>query len=136
MARRPIACKAIHSVRACAVKRRVVEAFLAAARDGDFDGLLALLHPDVELHADAVAAGGRPVLVRGSADVASRASMFAANAAHAEPALIDGTVGVVVAPEGRLALVVRIAVADDVIVGIDIEADPNRLRDLELAVLE
>jgi RNA polymerase sigma factor (sigma-70 family) len=117
-------------------QRRVVEAFLAAARRGDFDGLLALLHPDVELRADAVAAGGRPVLVRGDSDVASRASMFAANSAHAAPALIDGVVGVVVAPEGRLALVLRFSVVDDTIVGIDIEADPNRLGDLELAVLD
>jgi RNA polymerase sigma-70 factor, ECF subfamily len=116
-------------------QRRVVEAFLAAARDGDFDGLLALLHPDVELRADAVAAGGRPVLVRGSSEVAARAAMFAANSAHAEVALVDGAPGVVVAPDGRLTLVLRFGVAAEVIAEIVIEADPKRLRDLALAVM-
>jgi RNA polymerase sigma factor (sigma-70 family) len=119
-----------------AERRRVVEAFLAAARDGDFDGLLALLHSDVELRADAVAAGGRPVVVRGRADVAARASMFAANAAHAEVALVDDGPGVVVAPGGRLALVLRFVVHADAIAEIDIAADPDRLGELDLAVLE
>ena len=118
-----------------AEQRRVVEAFLAAARDGDFDGLLALLHPDVELHADAVAAGGSPVLVRGSVEVASRAAMFAANSAFAEVALIDGSPGLVVAPDGALALVLHFAVAADAITGIEIVADPDRLHGLSLAVL-
>lgn len=116
-------------------RRRVVEAFLAAARDGDFDGLLALLHPDVELHADAVASGAAPVLVRGRVAVAQRAAMFAANAAFAEVALVDGAPGVVVAPDGRLTLVLRFAVVGDAIVEIDIDADPNRLREFSLAVL-
>ena len=117
-------------------QRRVVQAFLAAARKGDFDGLLALLHPDVELRADAAAAGGRPVVVRGGVNVASRASRFAANSAHAEVALIDGAPGVVVAPAGRLTLVLRFDVGADRIIHIDIEADPHRLRDLELAVVD
>ncbi|WNG95726.1 hypothetical protein [Mycobacterium sp. ITM-2016-00318] len=97
---------------------------------------LVLLHPDVELRADAVAGGGRPVVVRGRVDVASRASMFAANSVHADVALIDGEPGVVVAPEGRLTLVLRFDVGADRIVHIDIEADPHRLCDLELAVLD
>jgi RNA polymerase sigma-70 factor (ECF subfamily) len=115
-------------------QRRVVEAFMAAARGGDFDGLLALLHPDVELRADAAAAGGSPVVVRGGFDVASRAAMFAPNTAFAEVAQVDGAPGVVVAPEGRLALVLRFASTAGVIVGIDICADPSRLRRLDLAV--
>jgi RNA polymerase sigma factor (sigma-70 family) len=115
-------------------QRRVVEAFLAAARDGDFDGLLTLLHPDVELRADAAAAGGSPVLVRGAFEVASRASMFAANSAFAEVALVDGAAAVVVAPEGRLALVLKFASAAGVIVGIDICADPVRLGQFDYAV--
>jgi RNA polymerase sigma factor (sigma-70 family) len=119
-----------------AEQRRVVQAFLAAAREGDFDGLLALLHPEVELRADAAAGGGLPVVVQGGVDVASRASMFAANSAHAEVALIDGEPGVVVAPDGRLTLVLRFDVGADRIIHIDIEADPHRLRDLELAVLD
>lgn len=115
-------------------QRRVVEAFLAAARDGDFNGLLSLLHPDVELRADAAAAGGSPVLVRGGVEVASRASMFAANSAFAEVALVDGAPGVVVAPEGELTLVLRFASTAGVIVGIDICADPIRLARFDLAV--
>jgi RNA polymerase sigma factor (sigma-70 family) len=115
-------------------QRRVVEAFMAAVRGGHFDGLLALLHPDVELRADAAAAGGSAVVVRGGFDVASRAAMFAANSAFAEVALINGAPGVVVAPEGRLALVLRFASAAGVIVGIDICADPRRLRRFDLAV--
>ena len=116
-----------------ATQRRVVEAFLAASRDGDFDALLALLHPDVELHADAVAAGGGPVTVRGARAVAGRARMFAGNAQYAEPALIDGSVGVLVAPEARLKLLLRFAIDDGVIVGIDIDAD--RLDRFTLALL-
>lgn len=117
-------------------QRRVVEAFLAAARDGDFDGLLALLHPDVELRADAVAAGMAPVLVRGSANVVSRAAMFAANSAFAEVALVDGEPGIVVATDGRLALVLRFGVAAGTITAIGIEADPEMLSGLRLAVLD
>jgi RNA polymerase sigma-70 factor (ECF subfamily) len=115
-------------------QRRVVEAFLAAAREGDFNGLLALLHPDVELRADAAAAGGNPVLVRGGVEVASRASRFAANSAFAEVALVDGAAGVVVAPEGELTLVLRFASTAGVIVGIDICADPIRLGRFDFAV--
>ena len=70
------------------------------------------------------------MIVRGSFDVASRARVRA-NSAYAELALVDGAPGVVVAPEGRLTLVLRFGVAADTIAHIDIEADPNRLRDLE-----
>ncbi len=120
---------------AAPAQRRVVEAFLAAARDGEFDALLILLHPDVQLRADAVAAGGHPFTVDGAHEVAGRATMFAANAAFAEPALVDGDVGVVVAPDGQLKLVLRFAVDSDVITGIDIEADPHRLAGLDVRVL-
>lgn len=117
-------------------RRRVVEAFLAAARDGDFDGLLALLHPDVELRADAVASGATTVRVRGSHDVAARAAMFAANSAFAEVALVDGAPGVVVAPDGKLALVLRFGVVAGTITAIDVEADPDVLSGLSLAVMD
>lgn len=117
-------------------QRRVVEAFLAAARDGDFDALLSLLHPDVELRADAAASGATPVLVRGGSEVAKRAALFAANSAFAEVALVDGRPGLVVAPDGRLTLVLRFGVVAGRISEIDIEADPIRLGQLQLAVLE
>ena len=120
-----------------AAARRVVDAFLAAARDGDFDALLAALHTEVVLDVDAAATGtGEPLTVHGASEVASRARMFAGNARHSEPALIDGSVGLVVAPGGRLALVLRFAVEGNVITRIGIVADPARLRVLDLAILD
>ena len=115
-------------------QRRLVDAFLAAAREGDFDSLLAALHDDVVLRVDAAAAG-TAMTIRGAHAVAANARAFSANARFAEPALVDGTVGIVVAPNGRLALVLRFGVAGDKITEIDIEADPNRLAGLSLAVL-
>ena len=116
-------------------QRRLVDAFLTAARDGDFGSLLAALDTDVVLRADAAAAG-RATTIRGAQAVAANARAFSANARFAEPALVDGAVGIVVAPEGKLALVLRFGVAGDKITEIDIEADPERLRALSLAVLD
>lgn len=116
-------------------QRHLVDAFFTAARDGDFDGLLALLDSDVVLRADAAAAG-TPTTVRGADTVAANARAFSANARFAEPALVDGAVGIVVAPKGRLALVLRFGVVGEKITEIDIEADPHRLRRLSLAVLD
>jgi hypothetical protein len=89
----------------------------------------------VVLRVDAAAAG-TPMTVRGADAVAANARAFSANARFAEPALVDGAVGIVVAPKGRLALVLRFAVAGDRITEIDIEADPDRLAGLSLAVLD
>ncbi len=116
-------------------QRRLVDAFLAAARDGDFEALLAVLDGDVVLHVDAAAAG-TPTTVRGAQAVAANARAFSANARFAEPALVDGAVGVVVAPNGKLALVLRFSVVGDKITEIDIDADPARLSRLSLAVLD
>jgi len=117
-------------------RRRVVEAFLAAARAGDFDALLAILHDDVVLRVDATAAPtGQPVMVHGASDVAASARMFAANARHADLALVDGSAGLVVAPEGRLALVLQFVVERRSITRIAITADEDRLGRLELAIL-
>ena len=77
-----------------------------------------------------------PTTVRGAQAVAANARSFSANARFAEPALVDGAVGIVVAPRGRLALVLRFAVVGDKITEIDIEADPERLQELSLAVLD
>ena len=116
-------------------QRRLVDAFLTAARDGDFGSLLAALDTDVVLRVDAAAAGSATT-IRGAQAVAANARAFSANARFAEPALVDGAVGIVVAPGGRLALVLRFGVVGDKISAIDIEADPNRLQRLELAVLD
>jgi RNA polymerase sigma-70 factor (ECF subfamily) len=116
-------------------QRRLVEAFLAAARGGDFDALLAVLDTDVVLRADATAAGVATT-VRGAAAVAANAKAFSANARFADTALIDGTVGIVVARGGRLALVLRFGVSGELINEIAIDADPERLRGFSLAALD
>ena len=117
-----------------ACQRRLVDAFFAAARNGDFDALLAVLDSDVVLRADAAAAG-TTTTIRGAQAVAASARAFSANARFAEPALVDGAVGIVVA-KGKLALVLRFSVEGDKITQIDIGADPARLSRLSLAVLE
>ena len=116
-------------------QRRLVDAFYAAARDGDFDALLAVLDDGVVLHVDATAAG-TATTIRGAQEVAANARAFSANARFAEPALVDGAVGIVVAPKGKLTLVLRFSVAGDKIIEIDIAADPARLSRLRLAVLD
>ena len=134
-ARRRVRGETQHSATDLVHQRRLVDAFLAAARDGDFDSLLAALDSDVVLRVDAAAAGSA-VTVSGAQAVAANARSFSANARFAEPALVDGSVGIVVAPRGRLALVLRFGVVGDKITEIDIEADPERLQDLSLAVLD
>jgi RNA polymerase sigma-70 factor (ECF subfamily) len=114
--------------------RRLVDAFLAAARNGDFNALLAVLDDGVVLTADATAAGA-PTTIRGAREVATNASMFAANARFAETALVDDEVGIVVAPAGRLTLVLRFDVGGDAITAISIDADPNRLSRFDVALL-
>ena len=115
-------------------QRRLVEAFLAAARDGEFDALLAVLDDDVVLNVDAAAAG-TPTTIRGAVAVSTNARMFAANARFAEPALVDDAVGIIVAPAGRLALVLRFTTRGERITHITIDADPQRLRRFKFAVL-
>jgi RNA polymerase sigma-70 factor (ECF subfamily) len=117
-----------------AVQRRLVDAFLAAARNGDFEALLAVLDGDVVLNVDATAAGAATT-IRGASEVAANARMFAANARFAEPALVDDAVGIVVAPAGRLALVLRFEVQDDTITAIRIDADPAQIRRFNLTLL-
>jgi RNA polymerase sigma-70 factor (ECF subfamily) len=117
--------------------RRVVEAFLSAALTGDLDQLVTLLDAAVVLRVDATAAGGAPMTVCGAREVSARARMFAANARFAEPVLVDGAaVGLVVAPGGRLTLLLTFDVAGESIAGIDITADAGRLRHAELTLLD
>jgi RNA polymerase sigma factor (sigma-70 family) len=113
-------------------QREVVDAFLAAARHGDFDALLAVLDQDVVLRADrgAVPAGARRE-VRGAPAVAEQALTFSWLAQFARPALVNGAAGVVVAPRGRPFSVLGFTVTHGKIVEIDILADPARLRRLD-----
>ena len=113
-------------------QRTVVDAFLAASRDGDFDALLALLDPDVVLRADHAAVQvGASKEVHGAAAVAAT---FAGRARAALPALVNGVAGAVWAPGGRPRIVFDFTMSDGKIVAIELLADPERLRRLDLAV--
>jgi len=117
-------------------QREVVVAFLAALRSGDFDGLLAVLDPDVVVRADqAAVAPGAPREVRGARTWARQALNFSRGARFARVALVNGAVGVVLAPRGRLFRVVTFTFAHGKIVQMDVVADPARLHQLDLAVL-
>jgi RNA polymerase sigma factor (sigma-70 family) len=117
--------------------REVVQAFLAASRAGDLDAILAVLAPDVVRRADAAALpSGRAREVRGARTAAEEIAVFGANARFAAPALIDGDVGIVVAPRGRLRLALVVSVDGDRIAAYELVADPERLHALELAVLD
>jgi RNA polymerase sigma factor (sigma-70 family) len=118
-------------------QREVVDAFFAAARDGDFDALVAVLHPDVVLRADGGTAPGRPtVVLQGARTVAGQAVTAARLSPFVRPALVNGTAGVVVVARGRALSVMGFTVADGKIVAIDVLYDPARLADLDLAGLD
>ena len=121
-------------------QREVVDAFLAAARGGDFDTLLAVLDPDVVLRSDGgVVRAGLSREVRGATAVAEQALTFSqfARSARTRPALVNGAAGVVPwSPDGRLFSVMGCTVRHGKIVEIDILADPDRLSQLDLALLE
>jgi RNA polymerase sigma-70 factor (ECF subfamily) len=117
-------------------QRVVVDAFFAAAREGDIAGLVAVLDPDVVLRSD----GGprRPratALVHGAEAVASRAVQFRQGARWTHPAIVDGVAGAVVAPHGRPVSVLAFTVVGGRIVAIDALADPDRLAQLDLGAL-
>jgi RNA polymerase sigma factor (sigma-70 family) len=112
-------------------QRAVVDAFLAASRQGDFEALLALLDPDVVLRADPAAVRtGAAAEVRGAAAVAGT---FSGRAQTARPALVDGAPGAVWAPGGRPRVAFGFTVADGRILAIDLLADPERLALVEPA---
>jgi RNA polymerase sigma-70 factor (ECF subfamily) len=118
-------------------QREVVDAFLAAARDGDFDALVAVLDPDVVLRADRGATpAGASRVVRGARSVAEQALTFSRFARYGRPALVNGSPGVVTAPAGQPFAVMGFTVARGKIVEIDVLADPARLRQLDLTVLD
>lgn len=116
-----------------ASQREVVDAFLAALRAGDFEGLVAVLDPDVVVRGDATAVGPREV--RGARTCAQGAITAARGARFARPALVNGRVGVVVAPRGRLFRVLTFTIVSGRITQIDVIGEPGRLGQLDLAVL-
>jgi RNA polymerase sigma factor (sigma-70 family) len=114
-------------------QREVVDAFLAAARDGDFDALLAVLDPEVVFRADPVAVRmGGQAEIRGAAAVAAT---FKGRAQAAKPALVDGDLGVAVVFGGRLRIVLVLVIADGKIAKINAIADPERLGQFDVMAL-
>jgi RNA polymerase sigma factor (sigma-70 family) len=115
-------------------QREIVGAFLAASRSGDFDALLAALDPDVVLRADHAAVhAGASSEVRGAPAVARQ---FSGRARSAQPALVNGAAGALWAPGGRPRVVFGFTITRGKIVAIDLVADPERLRQLDVAVLD
>jgi len=116
----------------------VVDAFLAASRDGDFERLLGVLDPDVTLRSDGgTARPGLVTLVHGPQVVASSAMTFRAVAATATRTLVNGTPGGVAwTPDGRPFAVISFTVSGGRIVEIDVLADPERLAALDMSPVE
>jgi RNA polymerase sigma-70 factor, ECF subfamily len=118
-------------------QREVVDAFFAAARCGDFEALVAVLDPDVVVRSDGgLLRPGATAMVRGAEAVARRALTFARLAPYVRPALVNGAAGVVVVPEGQPFSVMGFTVVDGKIVAIDALVDPERLRELDLTILD
>jgi RNA polymerase sigma factor (sigma-70 family) len=117
-------------------QRAVVDAFFAAGRAGDFDALIALLHPDVVARSDSGPSHPeRSTVIRGAEAVAGRARLGAALGAEILPVFLNGTAGVVVTVGGQPFSVMAFTVAEDKIVEIDTIADPDRIAKLAANVL-
>ncbi|MBC8993741.1 MULTISPECIES: RNA polymerase sigma factor SigJ [Micromonospora] len=114
-------------------QRAVVDAFLAAARDGDLDALIAVLHPDVVLRSDAGTARARhTVVLTGATTVAAQATTFGRLFPHARPVLVNGAAGVLVSAGDRPLSVMAFTVTGGRIAAVDVIADPRRLAALGL----
>src|SRR5215475_15401648 len=117
-------------------QRKTVDAFLTALRSGDFEGLLAVLDPDVVVRIDEAAGRpGAPREIRGARNWAQGAVAFSQAARFAQAMLVNGSVGVVFAPRGKLSRVVTFTIEQDKIVQVEIIADRARLDGLELTVI-
>jgi RNA polymerase sigma factor (sigma-70 family) len=116
-------------------QRKVADAFLTAARDGDFEALLEVLDPDVVLRADLGPVGGSRE-VRGAKACADQAIFFGRLGLVVQPALVNGAVGMVATLDGEPYSVGALTVQGEKILAIDILADPDRLRELDLSILE
>jgi RNA polymerase sigma-70 factor (ECF subfamily) len=118
-------------------QREVVDAFFAAARGGDFDGLVAVLDPDVVVRTDGGARRHALTSVaRGAETVASRAVRFANPKAELRPVLVDGAAGVVVMVDGEPFSIMGFTVRGDRVAEVDVLADPDRLAALDLSAID
>jgi RNA polymerase sigma factor (sigma-70 family) len=115
----------------------VIEAFMAAARDGDFDALVATLDPDVVLRADGgTALPGVSAEVHGARAVARQANMWSRVDLVMRPALVNGAAGGVVTRKGTVFAIASVTVRNGKIAELDFLADPERLERLDLTVLD
>jgi RNA polymerase sigma factor (sigma-70 family) len=114
-------------------QREVVDAFIAALRAGDFAALLAVLDPDLVVRADI---SGAPAEIRGAAVWAKGAVTYGHMVRLTQPALVDGAVGVVVAPQGRVVRALRFTIAGGRITEIEIIGNPARLGELEVSLAD
>ena len=140
-AARQLASRARRRVRGAAApdpdlvrQREVVEAFIAALRGGDFEGLLAVLDPDLVVRADMAA--GAPSEIRGAAVWAKGAVAYGHLAQLTRPALVNGAIGVVVAPRGRLVRALRFTIANGKITEIEVIGNPARLGELDVSIVD
>jgi RNA polymerase sigma factor (sigma-70 family) len=118
-------------------QRRVVDAFLAAVRDGDFEALVTVLDPEIVLRADGGAVKGMSRLVRGAQAVVAQAATFSKLGLSNQVVLVNGNMGVVSRfPDGRLLSVIGFTIAGDRVIEMDILADPDRLSRLDLSAIE
>ena len=117
-------------------QREVVEAFIAALRGGDFQGLLAVLDPDLVVRAEMPVPSGAPSEIRGAAAWAKGAIVYGHLARLTRPALVNGAIGVVVAPHGRLVRALRFTIANGKITEIEVIGDPARLSELDVSIID
>ena len=117
-------------------QREIVDAFLAALRDGDFEGLLAVLDPDLVVRADMPGQAGAPTEIRGAAVWAKGAIAYGHLARNVRPALVDGAVGLILGAHGRLTRALTFTIANGRITGIEVIGDPARLGALEVSTLD
>ena len=117
-------------------QREAVDAFLAALRGGDFEGLLAVLDPDVVVRTDLAVPSGAPAEVRGAAVWAKQAVAFGHLAQLVRPALVNGGVGVVMASHGRLSRALTFTIVNGKITEIDVIGDPTRLGALDVSIVD
>jgi RNA polymerase sigma factor (sigma-70 family) len=115
-------------------QRAVVDAFLAASREGNFDALVAVLHPDVVLRADGGAVPGLSHRAQGAETVAGRALMFRRADLSIHQALVNGTAGLLSTRNGELFSVMGLTIVDGLIAEMDILVDPERLRRLDVTI--
>ncbi|MEC0226494.1 sigma-70 family RNA polymerase sigma factor [Paenibacillus alba] len=130
-ARRRVQGTATASEADLARQRELIDAFLAAAHSGDFDTLVAALDPDVVLRDDRQSGALR--VTRGAVALAKQ---VAGRAQAAQPALVNGAVGIIAAPRGRLLYVLQFTMRDGKITEVELIADPSRISQLDLAVLD